>query len=115
MAFWSWSFCWDNKRHSFPGFVRLGFPWWDSNPRSIITSLANVTCVDLKLNIPLPDANLVVLAAEVLDPLEVERLDDALAAEVELGAARRRLDGRGVVAVDLSDPEAFKKSIYTRK
>ena len=115
MAFWSWSFYWDDKRHSFAGFVSLGFPRWDSNPRSIITSLANVTCVDLKLNIPLPDANLVVLAAEVLDPLEVERLDDALATEVELGAARRRLDGRGVVAVDLSDPEAFKKSIYARK
>ena len=60
------------------------------------------------LDLVLPNADLVVLASEVLDALEVERLDDALAAEAELGAAWRGLDGRDVVAVDLSDPETLK-------
>ena len=53
-----------------------------------------------------PDADLVVLVVEVLDALEVERLDDALHAEVVLRAAARGHDGGAVVAVDLGDPEA---------
>jgi hypothetical protein len=55
----------------------------------------------------LPDANFVVLASHVLHTFEVESLDDALTAEVELGAARWRLDCRSVMAVDLSDPESW--------
>ena len=54
----------------------------------------------------MPDANFVVLASHVLHAFEVESLDDALAPEVELGAARWRLDCRSVMAVDLSDPES---------
>ena len=44
----------------------------------------------IKQGVDKPDADLVVLASKVLDALEVEGLDDALAAEVELGAAWRR-------------------------
>ena len=46
-----------------------------------------------KLSSCLPYADFVVLAAEVLDPLEIERFNDALTPEVELGAAWRGLDG----------------------
>ena len=44
---------------------------------------------------------MVVLVVEVLDPLEVERLDDPLEAEVQLGAASRGHHGRPIEAVDL--------------
>ena len=50
----------------------------------------------------------VVVVGEVLDALEVEGLDDAVGAEVVLGASLGRLDGRPLHAraVDLGDPEA---------
>ena len=44
---------------------------------------------------------MVVLVVEVLDPLEVERLDDPLEAEVQLGAASRGHHGGPIEAVDL--------------
>ena len=48
------------------------------------------------------------MVGEVLDALEVERLDDAVGAEVVLRAALRRLDRRPLHAgaIDLRDPEA---------
>ena len=48
------------------------------------------------------------MVGEVLDALKVERLDDAVGAEVVLRAALGRLDRRPLHprAVDLSDPEA---------
>ena len=45
---------------------------------------------------------MVVLVVEVLDALKVERLDDSLGPEVELGAAARGHHGRPIVAVDLN-------------
>ena len=48
-----------------------------------------------------PDTAVVVLVVEVLDPLEVERLDDPLEAEVQLGAASRGHHGGPIEAVDL--------------
>ena len=45
---------------------------------------------------------MVVLVVEVLDALKVERLDDSLGPEVELGAAARGHHGRPVVTVDLN-------------
>ena len=53
-----------------------------------------------------PDADAIVLVAQILDALEVEGLDGALLAQVVLGAARGRLDHGLVAAVDLGDPEA---------
>ena len=44
---------------------------------------------------------MVVLVVEVLDPLEVERLDDPLEAEVQLGATSRGHHGGPIEAVDL--------------
>ena len=53
-----------------------------------------------------PDADAIVLVAQILDALEVEGLDGALLAQMVLGAARGRLDHGLVAAVDLGDPEA---------
>ena len=52
-----------------------------------------------------PHAAPVILVIQILDTLEVEGLDDAVIAEVELGAATGGHDGGALEAVHLADPQ----------
>ena len=52
-----------------------------------------------------PHAAPVILVIQILDTLEVEGLDDAVIAEVELGAASGGHDGGALEAVHLADPQ----------